>query len=104
MGNVEFKELTADNITETLSQEKKSVVIFTAPWCGPCKAIKPRIPEIASSHDVKSFWIDLDKNHDLAVTYNIQAVPFIVTFKEGRVVESFATNSAQKIEEMVSSL
>ena len=104
MENQEFKELTSDNITDHLTQEQKSVVIFTAPWCGPCKMIKPRIPEIASSHGVSAFWVDLDKNPALASSYNIQAVPFIITYKNGSAVESFATNNAQKIEEMISRL
>lgn len=104
METAEFKELTSDTIVGTITQENKSVVIFTAPWCGPCKAIKPRIPEIASSYGVKSFWVDLDKNPGLAAVYNIQAVPFIITYHEGNVVESLATNNAQKIEEMISVL
>lgn len=104
MESVEFKELITESISESLSLQEKSVVIFTAPWCGPCKMIKPRMPEIASKYGAKPFWVDLDKNQDLAAVYNIQSVPFIVTFREGKIVESFSTNNAQKIEEMVSRL
>lgn len=104
MQNNELTELTSKNFSEVLSAESKSVVIFTASWCGPCRAVKPKIPEIAEENGAKAYWIDAEKNMDLALEYKVQAVPFIATFKNGTLVESFATNNIQKISEMVSNL
>lgn len=102
--DVDFKELTSSDFDYLTLNAEKSVVIFTASWCGPCKMIKPRIPELAREFNVMPFWVDIEKNTDLAKQFNVQAVPFIATMKSGIVVESFATNNAQKISEMISRL
>lgn len=102
--DVDFKELTSSDFDYLTLNAEKSVVIFTASWCGPCKMIKPRIPELAREFNVTPFWVDIEKNMDLAKQFNVQAVPFIATMKRGVVLESFATNNAQKISEMISKL
>ena len=102
--DVEFKELTHNDFDYITLSADKCVVIFTAPWCSPCKMIKPMIPAIAQEYGVSSFWVNIEKNMDIASQFKIQAVPFIATMKNGTVVESVATNNIQKISEMISRL
>ena len=102
--DAEFKELTSSDFDYLTLSAERCVVIFTAPWCSPCKMIKPMIPAIAKEYKVVPFWVDIEKNMDISTQFKIQAVPFIVTMKDGKVVESFATNNTQKISEMVSKL
>ena len=61
------------------------VADFFATWCGPCKMLAPIIEELAenNSEDVKIVKIDVDENEELAITYNIQAVPTLIFFKNG---------------------
>lgn len=99
-----FKELNHSDFDYLTMSADRSVVIFTAPWCGPCKMIKPMIPAVAKEHNVIPFWVDIEKNMDLARQFNVQAVPFVITMKTGVTVESIATSNIQKISEMVSKL
>ena len=102
--DTEFKELTSSDYDYLTLSAEKCVVIFTASWCGPCKSIKPMIPAIAKEYRVTAFWMDIEKNMDIAQQYKIQAVPFIATMRSGTVVASMATNNVQKITEMISKL
>lgn len=102
--DVDFKELTNSDFDYLTTSAENCVVIFTAPWCSPCKMLKPMIPAIAKEYNITPFWLDIQKNMDIASQFKIQAVPTIATFKGGVLVESFATNDTRKISEMVSRL
>ena len=100
----DFKELTHEDFDYLVLSVKKCVVIFTASWCAPCKSIKPQIPAIAYEYKVIPFWLDIEKNMDIASQFNVQAIPYIMTMKDGIAIESTTTNNIQKIAEMISSL
>ena len=51
------------------------LVDFYAEWCGPCKMMKPIL------EDVKA---DVDKHQELAAYYQIQSVPTLMIFKDGK--------------------
>lgn len=74
---------------ETIINSPNPVLIdFHAEWCGPCKAQSPILKEIASElgERVKVIKIDVDKNQEIARKYNIQGVPTLMVFKNGRQV------------------
>lgn len=81
--------LTTGNFTE---ETAKGIVLvdFWATWCMPCKAMAPVIEEIASQTKgkVKVGKVDIDANGRLANQFGIQAIPTIIIFKDGQVVET----------------
>jgi thioredoxin 1 len=82
--------LTEENFkTEVLEASVPVLVDFWAEWCGPCKMIGPVIDELASDYDgkVKFGKINVDEQQELASQYGIRAVPTILIFKSGEVVE-----------------
>jgi thioredoxin 1 len=66
-----------------------SVIEFTAEFCGPCKAIKPRLEELATDFEgrVKFFVCDIEENEDLAISLGITSIPAFHMFFRGKKCE-----------------
>lgn len=76
-----FKDVVLDSKTLVL-------VDFYATWCGPCQMLSPVLEEIsAENSDFEIVKVDVDKNHELARNYKIMAVPTMMIFKNGEVVD-----------------
>ena len=74
---------------ETIINDSRPVVVdFHALWCGPCKTQSPIIKELASElgDRVKVIKIDVDQNKDISSLYQIQSVPTLIVFKNGKPV------------------
>ena len=65
------------------------LVDFWATWCGPCKVIAPVIEEIATDYHgrVKVAKLDVDTAPALAQKYGVQAIPTLLFFKDGKVID-----------------
>ncbi len=70
---------------EVLKAQEPVLVDFFAEWCGPCKAMAPALDEVASEMQgkVKVVKIDVDKSPDIAMKYNIKAMPTLIMFNGG---------------------
>jgi len=82
--------LTDQNFkTEVLEAKVPVLVDFWAEWCGPCKQIAPIVEEIAQSYDgkIKVGKVDVDANNQTSLNYMIRAIPSLLFFKNGKVVE-----------------
>ena len=80
VGSSNFEEVV-------LKSDVPVLVDFWATWCGPCKMLSPIIAEIASEADgFKVCSVDVDEEQDLAMTYQVSAIPTLLVFKNGEVV------------------
>ena len=62
------------------------IVDFHALWCSPCKIQSPILKEVANElgDRIKVIKIDVDQNREIASRYNIQSVPTLIMFKNGK--------------------
>lgn len=75
--------MTFDQI---INSDKPVLVDFTAAWCGPCKMMAPVLKDVKQElgEAVKIVKIDVDQNPGTAREYQIQGVPTLILFKEGK--------------------
>jgi thioredoxin 1 len=83
-------ELTSENFEETLEKNKVALVDFWASWCGPCQMMGPIVEELAKMYDGKALVgkVNVDKEGDIAVKYNVRSIPMFVVFKHGEPAET----------------
>ncbi len=99
-------EITDSNFeSEVLQAELPVLVDFWAEWCGPCRMIGPSIEEIASEYEgkLKVGKANMDNAEQIATKFGIQAIPTLMLFKGGEMVESVtgALPKAQIVEKLV---
>ncbi len=68
---------------EVLASERPVIVDFTAPWCGPCRAIAPALEELARESEIDLVSVDVDVNPATAARYSVLSLPTVILFAGG---------------------
>ena len=103
--NMAVKQLTtADSDSQIASG--KSIVDFSAAWCGPCQMLAPILEQASERYsDVKFFKVDIDSEPDLTARFKIMSVPMLIVFKDGQVVKkSVGLISGSELSELIKGL
>jgi thioredoxin 1 len=82
-------EVNGTNIDELVKNNTSLVVDCWAPWCGPCRMMSPVIEELATENKGKITFgkMNTDQNQDVAGKYQIQAIPTLLIFKDGKLAD-----------------
>lgn len=80
-----------------------TVVKFSAPWCGPCKAMAPTFDEVQQTYPQAKFVdVDIDKNESVAYQYKIRSVPTTMVFVGGEIFNTTTgLLSRSQLEELI---
>ena len=81
-------EVTDSTFNDIVSDNPLVVVDCWAPWCGPCRMIAPVIEELSTQYeDVKFGKLNTDENLEISRKFQIMAIPTLLFFKNGELVE-----------------
>ena len=66
-----------------------AAVDFYATWCGPCRVLSPMLDKLAEplAGKIKFFKVNVDESSALAQNFQIQAIPTVLLFKDGKLVD-----------------
>ncbi len=85
-------EFTDSSFEEAvLGADQPVLVDFGADWCAPCKVLGPVIDELAAEYagKVRVGRVDTDANREVSVRFTVSAIPTVILFNKGEIVEKF---------------
>tara|TARA_B100000963_G_scaffold3317_2_gene2529 strand:+ start:4273 stop:5142 length:870 start_codon:yes stop_codon:yes gene_type:complete len=103
-------DINQDQFLEEVVEKSKTtpvIVDFWAPWCGPCKQLTPTLEKIVNKKNGKIILVkvNVDENQGIASQLNIQSIPTVYGFVDGKPIDAFqGAQPESKVEEMVNKM
>lgn len=82
-------EITTTELKSKINSGEKMIVEFWAPWCGPCKVMKPTFESVGQSlleqnSPVKMYTFNIESDRSVAIEFGVRSVPTIKSFSGGK--------------------
>lgn len=96
--------ITKDNFQQEVQAASQTVLVdFWATWCGPCQMMGPILEELATKHpEIKVGKINVDEQPELAMLFQIDAIPALIVFKGGKAAaQTVGLQSVENLEQLL---
>ncbi|MGE3975547.1 MAG: thioredoxin [Bdellovibrionales bacterium] len=92
MANIE--STTDGAFLEVVKSHKLVLVDFWAEWCGPCRALAPKLEEVAKEmgDKLKVVKLNIDENPQSPSEFGVRGIPTMILFKDGQMVDQLVGN------------
>ena len=83
-------KITRENFeNEVMKSDIPVLIDFWAPWCGPCRMMRPIIEQLAEEYEGKAKVgkVNVDEEGELSQAFGVMSIPTIVLVKDGKVVK-----------------
>ena len=103
-------DINQDQFVEEVVEKSKTIPVivdFWAPWCGPCKQLTPILEKLVNKKNGKVILakVNVDENQGIAGQLNIQSIPTVYGFVDGKPIDAFqGAQPESKIEIMIDKL
>ncbi|MDX8553415.1 thioredoxin family protein [Tenacibaculum sp. 1B UA] len=96
------QELSQDNLSEVVADNKKVIVQFSASWCGNCRIMKPKFKKLSSENEDMVFVIaDAEKFTESRKLADVSNLPTFATYIDGKLVNQTQTNKFDVLKDLV---
>ena len=76
---------------EVMNSDRKVLLDFWAPWCGPCRMVVPIVEEIARERsDIKVGKINVDEQPELASQFGVMSILTLVVMENGKIIQQIS--------------
>ncbi len=78
-------------LKELIDGKEKSLIYFSAEWCGPCKVLKPIMEKIEAEYtEIKFAKADVGQAEEITKMFSIKNIPTCVLVSEGKEIARFS--------------
>lgn len=97
-----MKEVSDATFAADVIERSKNIPVIVdlwAPWCEPCKALTPIIENAVTATEgkVELVTVNIDENHQIRETFQVQSIPAVYAFKDGAVVDGFMGAQGEEV-------
>ena len=95
--------MNLQDLVGQIKSQPRLLIRFHASWCGVCKLLAPHVESLKQNDayaDVTFVDVDVEENLDVKEAFKINDLPYFAGFKEGKLLEEFATAKKDRVTEL----
>lgn len=92
------EQVTDAQFEESVLKSNTPVLVdFWAEWCGPCKALAPKLEELSDElgEKVRVMKLNIEENPQSPAQYQVRGIPTLILFKDGQQVDAIVGNQSK---------